>query len=114
MVVVNADAGVGNVGRALSHLARLSRSPALPVLFPPLRLLSSPFFSSFVFLAPHPLTPSSPSQSPSPSQSQSRANPPQVTLSLTAEAPLVVEYPIEKYGYIRYYLAPKIDEDEDE
>lgn len=37
-----------------------------------------------------------------------------VTLSLVAEAPIVVEYPIANYGYIRYYLAPKIDEDEDD
>ena len=37
-----------------------------------------------------------------------------VTLSLTSDAPLVVEYPIEKYGYIRYYLAPKIDEEDED
>ncbi|GAB5369961.1 hypothetical protein AAMO2058_001451100 [Amorphochlora amoebiformis] len=35
-----------------------------------------------------------------------------VTLSMTADIPLVVEYKIEKKGYIRYYLAPKIEEEE--
>jgi len=39
---------------------------------------------------------------------------PTVSLSLSKEVPLVVEFPIEGYGHIRYYLAPKIDEDEDE
>jgi len=34
-----------------------------------------------------------------------------VTLSLSKEVPLVVEYQIENLGYIRYYLAPKIEED---
>lgn len=37
-----------------------------------------------------------------------------VTLSMTADMPLVVEYRIEEMGYIRYFLAPKIDDDEDE
>ena len=36
----------------------------------------------------------------------------QVTLSMSPEVPLVVEYKIGDIGYIRYYLAPKI-EDED-
>lgn len=36
---------------------------------------------------------------------------PTVTLSMSPDIPIVVEYPIETYGYIRYYLAPKIDED---
>lgn len=39
---------------------------------------------------------------------------PTVSLSLSKEVPLVVEFPIEGYGHIRYYLAPKIDDDEDE
>lgn len=34
-----------------------------------------------------------------------------VTLSMTKDVPLVVEYPIGEYGHIRYYLAPKIDEE---
>jgi len=34
-----------------------------------------------------------------------------VTLSLSPDVPIVVEYPIESMGYLRYYLAPKIDED---
>ena len=36
-----------------------------------------------------------------------------VTLSMSKDVPLVVEYRIGDMGYIRYYLAPKI-EDEDE
>merc|ERR1719419_944627 len=36
----------------------------------------------------------------------------QVTLSMSAEIPLVVEYKIGEMGHIRYYLAPKIQEDE--
>jgi len=34
-----------------------------------------------------------------------------VTLSLSDEVPLAVEYTVEDLGYIRYYLAPKIDDD---
>jgi len=34
----------------------------------------------------------------------------QVSLSLSKEVPLVVEYRIEDLGYVRYYLAPKVDE----
>merc|ERR550534_3374177 len=34
-----------------------------------------------------------------------------VTLRMTADVPLLVEYPIDELGYIRYYLAPKIDEE---
>jgi proliferating cell nuclear antigen len=37
-----------------------------------------------------------------------------VTLSMSPEVPLVVEYKIEKKGFIRYYLAPKIEDEEDE
>ena len=37
---------------------------------------------------------------------------PTVTLKMAPEVPLVVEYPIDNGGHIRYYLAPKIDEDE--
>ena len=37
---------------------------------------------------------------------------PQVSLSMSPEVPLVVEYKIGDIGHIRYYLAPKI-EDED-
>jgi proliferating cell nuclear antigen len=37
---------------------------------------------------------------------------PQVTLSLSPEVPLVVEYAIGEIGHIRYYLAPKIDDEE--
>lgn len=36
-----------------------------------------------------------------------------VTISLSSELPVVVEYKIAEMGYIRFYLAPKI-EDEDE
>lgn len=31
---------------------------------------------------------------------------------MSAEVPLVVEYKIGEIGHIRYYLAPKIEEDE--
>ena len=34
-----------------------------------------------------------------------------VSLSMSKDVPLVVEYRIEDMGYIRYYLAPKIEED---
>jgi len=37
---------------------------------------------------------------------------PRVILSLSPEVPVVVEYPIEECGEIKYYLAPKIDEGE--
>lgn len=35
-----------------------------------------------------------------------------VKLAMAVDVPLLVEYPIEDYGYIRYYLAPKVDEPE--
>jgi len=31
---------------------------------------------------------------------------------MSGDVPLVVEYQIEDLGYIRYYLAPKIEEDD--
>lgn len=37
-----------------------------------------------------------------------------VTISLSSELPVVIEYNIAEMGYIRFYLAPKIEEDEDE
>ena len=39
---------------------------------------------------------------------------PTVILSMSPEVPVVVEYPIGETGFIKYYLAPKIDEEEDE
>lgn len=36
-----------------------------------------------------------------------------VTLSMSKELPIAVEYKIADMGYIRFYLAPKIEEDED-
>lgn len=36
----------------------------------------------------------------------------QVCLKMSPDVPLVVEYAIEEMGYIRYYLAPKIEDDE--
>eukprot|EP00605_Chrysophyceae_sp_TOSAG23-4_P001707 GSChrysophyteH1.ASY1.ANO1.1876.1 assembled CDS len=33
-----------------------------------------------------------------------------VVLSMSPEIPILVEYPVDNVGYIRYYLAPKIDE----
>eukprot|EP00742_Colponemidia_sp_Colp-10_P002608 GILJ01002784.1.p1 GENE.GILJ01002784.1~~GILJ01002784.1.p1 ORF type:complete len:278 (+),score=54.23 GILJ01002784.1:53-835(+) len=35
---------------------------------------------------------------------------PTVSLSMSADVPLVVEYKINNMGYLRFYLAPKIDE----
>jgi proliferating cell nuclear antigen (pcna) len=37
---------------------------------------------------------------------------PSVILSMSPDVPIVVEYPIEDCGHIKYYLAPKIDENE--
>lgn len=36
----------------------------------------------------------------------------QVQLSMSADVPLVVEYRVADLGHIRYYLAPKIEDDE--
>lgn len=36
-----------------------------------------------------------------------------VTISMSSELPVVVEYKIAEMGYIRFYLAPKIEEDEE-
>jgi len=36
-----------------------------------------------------------------------------VTLKLSPDVPLVVEYPIENLGHLRFYLAPKIEEEEE-
>ncbi|ONK76846.1 uncharacterized protein A4U43_C02F430 [Asparagus officinalis] len=37
-----------------------------------------------------------------------------VTISLSSELPVVVEYKVADMGYIRFYLAPKIEDDEEE
>ncbi|GJW13152.1 proliferating cell nuclear antigen [Tanacetum coccineum] len=37
-----------------------------------------------------------------------------VTISLSLELPVVVEYKIAEMGYIRFYLAPMIEEDGEE
>ena len=37
-----------------------------------------------------------------------------VVLSMSPNVPIVVEYPIGDMGYIKYFLAPKIDEGDDE
>lgn len=34
----------------------------------------------------------------------------QVVISMSPEVPVVVEYPIEDVGHIKFYLAPKIDD----
>lgn len=36
----------------------------------------------------------------------------QVTISLSSELPVVVEYKVAEMGYIRFYLAPKLEEDD--
>jgi len=38
---------------------------------------------------------------------------PQVTLSMSPDVPLVVEYKFGDMGFVRYYLAPKIEDGED-
>lgn len=38
----------------------------------------------------------------------------QVTISLSSDLPVVVEYKVAEMGYIRFYLAPKIEEEEEE
>ncbi|GLU11490.1 hypothetical protein SLE2022_282310 [Rubroshorea leprosula] len=38
----------------------------------------------------------------------------QVTISLSSDMPVVVEYKIAEMGHLRFYLAPKIEEEEDE
>jgi len=38
---------------------------------------------------------------------------PTVILNMSPDVPVVVEYPIGETGHIKYYLAPKIDEDEE-
>lgn len=35
-----------------------------------------------------------------------------VTISLSPDLPVVVEYKIADMGYVRYYLAPKIEEED--
>eukprot|EP01096_Ripella_sp_DP13-Kostka_P016525 TRINITY_DN807_c0_g1_i1.p1 TRINITY_DN807_c0_g1~~TRINITY_DN807_c0_g1_i1.p1 ORF type:complete len:262 (+),score=161.89 TRINITY_DN807_c0_g1_i1:79-864(+) len=35
-----------------------------------------------------------------------------VTLSISPDIPVMLEYPMTDLGYVRYYLAPKIDEEE--
>ena len=37
-----------------------------------------------------------------------------VTISMSSDLPVVVEYKIADMGYVRYYLAPKIEEEEGE
>jgi len=36
-----------------------------------------------------------------------------VQLNVSNEVPIVVEFPIEEMGYIKFYLAPKIEENEE-
>jgi proliferating cell nuclear antigen len=36
-----------------------------------------------------------------------------ITLSMKADAPLVAEYSIESMGYLRFYLAPKVEDNEE-
>ncbi len=36
---------------------------------------------------------------------------PSVHISMSPDVPVVVEYPIDNMGHIKFYLAPKIDED---
>jgi proliferating cell nuclear antigen len=38
----------------------------------------------------------------------------QVIICMSPDVPMVVEYPIDDMGHVKFYLAPKIDEDEDD
>lgn len=38
----------------------------------------------------------------------------QVVICMSPDVPMVVEYPIQELGYIKFYLAPKIEEDGDD
>ncbi len=42
---------------------------------------------------------------------QATALSPSVKLFLSTEAPLMVEYKIENFGHLRYYLAPKMEDE---
>ena len=37
---------------------------------------------------------------------------PAVVISMSPDVPIVIEYPIDEIGHVKYYLAPKIEEDE--
>jgi proliferating cell nuclear antigen len=39
---------------------------------------------------------------------------PTVILKMSPGLPIVIEYPIEQLGHVKYYLAPKMEEDEEE
>ena len=55
--------------------------------------------SHFIFLFPHPHHPI-------------QSHHYQVSLSMSPDVPLVVEYNIGDLGCMRYYLAPKIDDED--
>jgi proliferating cell nuclear antigen len=38
----------------------------------------------------------------------------QVVICMSPDVPMVVEYPIQDVGHVKFYLAPKIEEDEDD
>ena len=38
----------------------------------------------------------------------------QVVICMSPDVPMVVEYPIQDMGHVKFYLAPKIEEDEEE
>ena len=37
---------------------------------------------------------------------------PTVTLGMSSGVPMLVEYPFEDSGYLRFYLAPKVEDDD--
>lgn len=37
-----------------------------------------------------------------------------VTIALSADVPMVIAYEVEDFGHLKYFLAPKIDDDDDE
>jgi proliferating cell nuclear antigen len=38
----------------------------------------------------------------------------QVIICMSPEVPMVVEYPIDDMGHVKFYLAPKIDDDDND
>ena len=37
---------------------------------------------------------------------------PTVSISMSPDVPIVIEYQIDTYGFVRFYLAPKINDEE--
>jgi hypothetical protein len=66
------------------------------------------FLTSILYLSPP--TPQTPSSLADFAKAASLSS--VVKLSMSKDLPLVVEYTIDDIGHLKFYLAPKIDEDE--